>query len=176
MNKRKSKISHLFPFMLITFGGLILLGVLGYGYYIHIITNPNPAPLPETIAELSLQTHVFGAQAVEEINRLHSLEFPLSSGAVGIYGSQGQITVWVSGTPTKSRAARLTSDMEMRIAEGNSPFTPLGTRDDEERLIYELDGLGQKHFYFQSGKLLIWFAADHDIAEEVLVETLKFYP
>ena len=73
-------------------------------------------------------------------------------------------------------AARLTSDMELRIAEGTSPFSPLGSRDNGDRLVYDLDGLGQKHFYFQSSKLLIWVAADHEIAENVLAELLIFYP
>jgi len=176
MSERRLNWKRNIPVILIGLGGLILLGILGYVFYNHILTNPNPAPLPEKITEFPLQRHLFGAQAVEEINHLHNLEFPLSSGAVGIYGDQSQITVLVSGTPLKSIAARLTSDMEMRIAEGNSPFTPLGKRDDGDRLIYELDGLGQKHYYFQSGKLLIWFAADHDIAEDVLIETLAFYP
>ncbi len=175
--KRNSSVrSRIFSFVLILVGGLIILGTLGYGYYNFLFNNPKPAPLPEAIAELPLQRHVFGVQAVDEINRMHSLEFPLSSGAVGNYGVNGEITLWVSGAPTNSMAARLTSDMEMRIAEGNSPFTPLGERDDGDRLIYELDGLGQKHYYFQSGKLLVWLAFDHRVAEETLDEILEFYP
>jgi len=161
---------------LIALGSLILLGVLGYGYYQFILSNPNSAPLPETIIEFPLQRHAFGAQAVEEINNLHNLKFPLSSGAVAVYGSQGKVTLWVSGAPTKWMAKRLTSDMEARIAEGNSPFNPIGARNDGSRAIYELDGLGQKHFYFQSNNLLIWVAADHEIAENVLSEILLFYP
>ncbi len=180
MNNLKSKNKQVslktLSLFLIGLGVIIILGVFGFGYYNHLITNPKPAPLPEKISEFPLRRHIFGMQAVDEINQLHSLEFPLSSGAVGIYGNQGEITLWVSGAPTNSMAARLTSDMEMRIAEGNSPFTPLGERDDGDRLIYELDGLGQKHFYFQSGKLLIWLAADFDIAEKVLDAALVFYP
>jgi hypothetical protein len=168
--------SRLLPIALMTLGGLLLIGVLGYGIYNNILNNPNPAPLPESIVGIPLRRHSFGAMAVQEIYQMHSLEFPLSSGAVGNYGDQGEVTLWVSGAPTGSIAARLTSDMEMRIAEGNSPFTPLGVREDGDRPIYELDGLGQKHYYFQSGKLLIWLAADHGIAEQVLLETLTFYP
>ncbi len=176
MSERRINWAPIIPVILIALGGLILLGVLGYGYYNLILSNPKPAPLPETIADFPLQEHLFGVQAIDEINRLHGLEFPISSGAVGVYGELGEITIWVSGAPTRFMADRMMKDMELRIAEGNSPFTPLGARDGGDRMIYELDGLGQKHFYYQSGKLLIWLAANHNIAEQALAETLMFYP
>lgn len=176
MSERRINWAPFIPILLIALGSLIVLGVFGYGYYQFILTNPKPAPLPETIIQIPLKRHAFGAQAVGEINTLHSLKFPLSSGAVGVYGSQAQVTLWVSGAPTKWMAKRLTSDMETRIAEGNSPFNPIGARDHGSRPIYELDGLGQKHFYFQSNDLLIWVAADDEIAGDVLVELLLFYP
>jgi hypothetical protein len=66
--------------------------------------------------------------------------------------------------------------MKDKIAEGNSPFTPTGERPDGSRVIYELGGMGQKHFYFQSGDLLIWLAADVDLAEQALGQVLVFYP
>jgi len=164
------------PLIFIALGSLILLTVIGYSYYNSLLRNPKHAPVPETIAGFNLQRQTYGAQAVDEINRMHSLEFPLSLGAVGIYGSERRIILWVSGAPTQTMATRLTSDMEVRIAEGNSPFTPLGSRDDGKRKVYELDGLGQKHFYFQSGKFLIWVAADFEIAEDALSDLLVFYP
>ncbi len=176
MSKRRINWKPILPIIFIALGSLILLGVLGYGYYNALLRNPKHALLPETIAGFNLQRQTYGTQAVDEINRMHSLEFPLSSGAVGVYGSERQIILWVSGAPTQSMAARLTSDMEVRIAEGNSPFTPLGSRDDGKRKVYELDGLGQKHYYFQSRKLLIWVAADFEIAEDVLSDLLVFYP
>jgi hypothetical protein len=66
--------------------------------------------------------------------------------------------------------------MKDKIAEGNSPFTPAGERPDGGRVIYELEGMGQKHFYFQSGDLLIWLAADQEIAEQAISQVLEFYP
>lgn len=62
------------------------------------------------------------------------------------------------------------------IAAEKTPFTPVGERKDGNRTIYELNGMGQKHYYFQSGKLLVWLAADVEIAQEAIRETLKFYP
>jgi hypothetical protein len=36
--------------------------------------------------------------------------------------------------------------------------------------------LGQKHFYFQSGELIVWLAANVQDAELTLAESLTFYP
>jgi hypothetical protein len=52
----------------------------------------------------------------------------------------------------------------------------LGELKDGNRLIYELEGMGQRHYYFQSGKLLIWMAANPELAEQAITEILKFYP
>jgi hypothetical protein len=36
--------------------------------------------------------------------------------------------------------------------------------------------MDQLHFYFQSGKQLIWMSANPDLADQALEEVLKFYP
>jgi hypothetical protein len=164
------------PFLLVGAGLLLLLGSLGYLAYSHFINNPGPAPLPESLAAFPLSAHRFGAQAVAEINQLHGLAFPLSAGAVGVYGEAGQATLWVSGAPTAWQAARLNVEMTARIAEGNSPFTPSGQRQEGGRTVYALDGHGQSHFYFQAGKLLVWLAVDPEHADQALAEALRFYP
>ncbi len=72
-------------------------------------------------------------------------------------------------------AQSMLSEMEEKIAQGKSPFSPIGKRKDGKRPIYELDGFGQKHFYFRSKNLLIWLAAEAEIAERALVHTLEYY-
>ena len=66
--------------------------------------------------------------------------------------------------------------MRDKIIEGNAPFIPLGERQVGGRTVYELEGLGQKHFYFQSCDLVIWLAADANLAEGALTQSLEFYP
>ena len=63
-----------------------------------------------------------------------------------------------------------------RIAEGRSPFTSDGVRTIDKRPVYELTGLGQKHFYFQAGTQVIWLAADPALAEQALQQALQFFP
>jgi hypothetical protein len=170
------KANNFLAFLLISVGTLVLIASLGYGFFHYNLTNPGNAPLPDSLVDLPIKTHAFGRQAVGEINQLHGLEFPLLSGAVGHYGDQGQTTLWISGAPNPSMADKLTAKMVERIAEGDSPFRPTNERQDENRTIYALDGHGQKHFYFRSGKLVVWLAADVEIADQALAETLIFYP
>jgi hypothetical protein len=44
------------------------------------------------------------------------------------------------------------------------------------RTLYELTGMGQRHYYFQSNNLVVWLAADDPIAETALAGALNFYP
>lgn len=165
------------PALVLIFIGLVL-ATLGVGYALvgQAADNPGPLPLPAEIAGLPLGMRSIGRQAVGELTRLHGKGFPLSSAAVGMYGDQHQVKLWVAGVPIRPLATRMLVAMKDKIAEGNSPFTPTGARSDGGRVIYELEGMGQKHLYFQSGELLIWLATDADLAEEALALTLEFYP
>ena len=66
--------------------------------------------------------------------------------------------------------------MRSRIAEGNSPFNPIGELENGQRTIYMLEGLGQTHFYFQSGKQIVWTAVDATLYEKALQQILDYYP
>lgn len=167
---------QILPLVYIIVGALFLLSGVGYTLFWRTVENPSPAPLPEQVVGLPAARRTTGWQAVGEISRLHRKEFPLSSAAVGVYGSDQKVTLWVSGAPLELFAARMLSSMQDAIARGNSPFTPVGEERIGDRVIYVLNGMRQKHFYFQSGNLLIWLAADPSVAEKALKEILDFYP
>ncbi|NOX62341.1 MAG: hypothetical protein GXP42_10430 [Chloroflexi bacterium] len=163
--------------ILIVVGALLLTVSLGLLWFTETIAEPEAVDLPETIAGLPLVQSSYGREAVAEVARLHDKQFPLSSGAFGMYRDQNaMVMLWVTGAPMQFMAARMLSDMERSIAEGESPFTPIGVREISGRKIYELTGTGQRHFYFRSGSLLIWVAADEPVAEVALVQVLAAYP
>ena len=101
--------------------------------------------------------------------------FSLSSAAVGVYQGQANAILWVSGAPTCWHATSLTKDMRDRIAEGNNPYTPLGERKVGGTIVYALEGLGQRHYYFRAGSLMVWLAVDEGFAEAALQDCLSFY-
>ena len=65
--------------------------------------------------------------------------------------------------------------MRQKIAEGNSPFTPVDEFDSRHRKIYVLEGMGQRHYYFQSQNLVIWLAANPAFADKALQQILEVY-
>ena len=163
--------------LIIFVGALLLIGSLSYGLSSPAAGDANTMALPKLLAGLPLVNATYGPEAVAEVTRLHRKEFPLTSGAMGTYGGNGaEATLWVAGLPSDAMAEQMVAAMRDKIAEGNSPFTPTGERRQDTRVIYELAGMGQKHFYFQSNDRAIWLAADPEIAGQALQSTLEFYP
>jgi hypothetical protein len=95
-------------------------------------------------------------------------------GAVGIYGDR-DIIVWIAGAASESIAGEMTNAMQQKIAEGNSPFTPMDEIDSRNRKVYALEGMGQRHYYFQSQNLVIWLAANPAFADKALQQILEVY-
>lgn len=172
------EMKRLFPLALMSLGLLLIISTAGFWSYNQKAQKPAPAPLPERVADLSLTQSLLGEEAIAEFTRLHGNEFPLVSGAMGMYGSSHSVTLWVAGATAPSIAGKMVGAMRDKIAStsGRSPFLPIGERQAGSRTVYELDGMGQKHFYFQSGKLIVWLAVDPERAEEILTQILNFYP
>jgi hypothetical protein len=153
----------------------IIIGVVAY-YFNRVTADPQAASIPNQIAGMELTVKSEGLLALAELNQLHRQNFPLSAGAVGTYGLERSAKLWIAEAPFGFLAKQMTEAMNERIAQGNSPFTQLGEFERGERTIYQLDGLGQKHFYFQSNKAIIWLAANAEFADQAIQDTLEFYP
>jgi len=159
---------------MIVMGVVLVAGSLFFG----LVTNSSgkTASLPESIAGVPLKTADYGAQAVAEITSLHQKDLLVSSGAKGLYGTAGQISLWVAGFSSNADAGQSLQSMTEKISQGNSPFSFTDQKQVAGRPINELEGMGQKHFYFQSGKSVIWLAADLQLADRALKDVLNFYP
>lgn len=161
--------------ILIGIGLLLFFAAGAWIYFNNLITHPAAISLPDQIAGLRITEYKIGAQAAADFVNLHGRQFLISSGAIGVYGDD-QITVWAAGAPLDFIASRMVEAMREKIAEGNSPFTPTEQFDQGKRTIYALEGMGQKHFYFQSKNLIIWLAADPSIADIAIQQILEAYP
>ena len=162
--------------LLIASGIVVVLVALVYGVYQQRVSQIEPAPLPGEIAGLSLGARVLGVPALDELSWMHGQDFQLNQAAVGNYGPGNEITIYVAGTPLGFMAGRLVTDMRDKIASSDTPFTPLAERQYGSRRVYELEGMGQKHFYFRSGNLVIWLAGNEQEAERGMQHALEFYP
>lgn len=166
---------RIFPIGLIGLGILLTFGAVSSLYFDNLVNQPTRVLLPEQVAGLQMSDHKTDAQAAAELKNLHNQQFPLTSGAIGIYGGR-QITLWAAGAPLNFMASRMVEAMREKIAQGNSPFTPIEQFTQGKRTIYFLEGMGQKHYYFQSKNLVIWLAVDPAFADEALEQILEAYP
>ena len=164
-----------FPLLLITIGLLLSLAAFGQLYRSSRQVVAASGVLPAKIAGLELNNSASGAAAISEFTSMHGKEFPVISGDIGHYGN-GWITLWVAGTASDRIAAEMVSSMRARIADGNSPFTPVSEIQSGNRTVYVLDGMGQKHFYFQSKNLVVWLASDASVADGAIQQILEVYP
>jgi hypothetical protein len=164
-----------FPLVLITAGILLSLAAFGQIYRSSREPVATSNILPVQIAGLNLNSSESGEAAISEFTSMHGKAFPVISGDIGHYGN-GWITLWVAGTSADSIAAEMVNSMQARIAEGNSPFTPVKEIQNGNRTVYVLDGMGQKHFYFQSKNLVIWLASDASVADGAIQQILEVYP
>ncbi len=154
---------------------IIITGVIVYSQK-NVFSQPGDAELPKSLVGLRLENSIFGRTAVNEIVRLHDGAFPLTSGAAGSYGGNGEVKLWAAGTESGVSASKLVSAMRDAISAGDSPFQPINETSLKGRKVYYLTGMGQRHYYFRAGSMVVWLAAEPDLADQVLEEVLEFYP
>jgi hypothetical protein len=165
-------VRRILPILLIGAGILLIAGLM---YFNSLVGQPVAIPLPDQIAGRRMTNYTTGAQAVVEFENLHGKQFPVTSGAIGIYGDR-EITLWAASAPSEAIALEMTNAMQEKIAKGTSPFTPLEQFNQGDRTIYILEGMGQKHYYFQSKNLVIWLAVSPTLADQAIQQTLEVYP
>jgi hypothetical protein len=164
-----------FAYLLMVSGIIFVTIAIAINFLLIKLEKSNPAWLPEVVAGLRLEPQVLGKEAVSEINRLHGKSFTLVDGAVSRYGS-GQVTLWVSQAKSTNSAEEILLAMRDSIAARESPYTPLGESKHAKRIVYEVEGLGQLHYYFRSSDLVVWVATDKNCADAALADALGFFP
>jgi hypothetical protein len=161
---------------LIVFGLVLVIFAIVYPFDELGSEEATTPTVPEQVAGIPLTAQVTGNTAVEEITQMHGKDFNLTDGSRGSYGPNHEIIIWVSGSASEADASQLVIDMRDKIAEGNSPFEIIGKELIDGRAVYLLEGLGQMHYYFQSGDQVIWLATNPDQAEDALAQVLEYYP
>jgi hypothetical protein len=132
--------------------------------------------IPKLLAGVGLSEVDHGVDAVKEITQLHQKDLGVVDGAMGVYGNNNQISLWVARFSTSAIADQMVSAMREKITPGKFPFSPTGSIQINDHTIYKLEGMGQNHYYFQSDSLVIWLAADGGLADQALKDVLNNYP
>ena len=159
---------------LIIFGVVLVVFVLIYPFDTANV-NSDAAPLPEEIAGLSLQAASTGLPDVDEIADLGEVNFDLTAWALGSYGADGEVTLWVAESASEVAASELLVAIQEENADGNSPYEMTGEETGDDRVVYRMEGVGKTYYFFQSGKVVVWLAADPSLGKQALEQVLAFY-
>jgi hypothetical protein len=83
----------------------------------------------------------------------------------------------VSASPSALAASRLLWRMNRRMAGGTEVFSAPRPQQVGERSVFSTEGIGQIHYYYQSGARVIWLAVPPGPhASSSLEGLLKAYP
>lgn len=174
-NQIMMRMMRRFAIGLMVIGVWLVVGTIGWTFFDHPSSQFSEVSLPNSIAGIHLSSSTTGAQAIKEVSSMHGKEFPIEFGEIGIYGNR-ELTLWVAGAASDEVAAQMTIAMQEKIAKGNSPFIPTNEIQNKDRKVYVLDGMGQRHYYFQSENLVIWLAANPSVADAAIQQILEVYP
>src|SRR3990172_8617137 len=105
----------------------------------------SPVHLPSVLAGQSLISSVRGADAQDQVARLHGKSIDITDALVGQY--RGGITLSESAL----KASSLLWAMNRRMAGGTATFSAPRPAQRHERTVFLTQGIGLEHVYFQRG-------------------------
>jgi hypothetical protein len=134
--------------------------------------------LPESIGAFRLQNMKSGTEAKKEITRLHGKNLDFRTGYIGTYKhGHKKAMLWISDYDAKAKAAEEVEKMARRIQtrEGKE-FRHFRMISIEGKPVYFVVGMGQAHYFYQTGNKVIWLAVDPQLAKETIRDLIGKIP
>ena len=143
--------------------------------FLLVSCNSTDIPLPQSIGSMRLDKVQSGEEARQEIDRLHGKQISLLRGYIGMYVAEnGRGQLWVSEHSSDSEATEAVEKMAHGIQQGKQQeFWHFRKMKIERRPVYLAVGMGQAHYFFQSGAKVIWLAVDPSLAKEAIRDTVR---
>lgn len=140
------------------------------------LANPTILPaqlnkdgIPIQIGTLTLKNSQLGKDTLSEFESMHGSSFDLKTGYRADYGDDtAKATLWVGQAQSADSAQTLVKEMADKIGSGNAMFSNLKALNISGRTIYEVEGLGQLHFFYAANDKIVWLASDPDHAPDAL--------
>ena len=128
---------------------------------------------PSKIGEMSLFNSVQGEEALESINRLHGKKIKLHDGIVAHYEKDGKMAmVWIGLASDKGEATALINQMVGRIRGGSKVFSFVKQFKTHGTEIFQLSGMGQRHFIYQKSDKVVWVSLDRKVKTKFLTDAM----
>jgi len=152
--------------------------LIGFSLFLLIPLESMGNMLPESIGEFRLQKMESGEKAKKEIARLHGKNLDFRTGYIGTYTlGNTKAKLWISDYNSKIEAAGEVERMARRIQtrEGKE-FRHFRMIPIEGIPIYFVVGMGQAHYFYQTGNKVIWLAVDPRLAKETIRDLIGKIP
>jgi len=133
--------------------------------------------LPAKAGTLHLLNTLRGTAANKLMYRMHGKMTGTHASIIGYYGnSENKNVLYISSFESIESAEKALIKMASKIKKGSAGFTPVTAEQINERLVYQTSGMGLKHFFYRSGRFLIWWQAEPDKADKTFqdIHTFKF--
>jgi len=140
-------------------------------------TSPVLLKLPAKAGTLHRVNTVRGTAANKFMYRMHGKTTGTHESIIGYYGnSDNKNVLHVSAFESTENAEKALINMASKIKKGSAGFTPVTAEQINELLVYQTSGMGLKHFFYRSGRFLIWWQAEPDKADKTFqdIHTFKF--
>ncbi len=134
--------------------------------------------IPPALAGLPLTHSARGAQALEDVARLHRRTIFARDGLVAHYERNGSVAMlYVTRAYVAPVAwwqfSKMVEGIERGTENAEGQFVHLKAREQDGLTVYSTVGLGQIHYFYRSGSAIVWLAADPGVARAALGEVLR---
>ncbi|MBW2556462.1 MAG: hypothetical protein JRE07_06080 [Deltaproteobacteria bacterium] len=151
---------------------LILIALL---IFISCSNGNNSNYLPNKLGELNLTKVIQNKKATVIINKMHDRKLDDCKNFIAIYGdNHSKNILYVSVYENAENAETNLKNMAIKMATGSSVFSPLTHRKMGNKVHFETEGMGFKHYFYRVDNILIWWQVEPDKAETTFSDLLKF--
>lgn len=158
--------------------------VIGLSFGQNVLVPRMQREAPERLGNLELVDSYKGTEAMAQINRLHGLDIHLADAFVAVYThsspyhGNSHATVRVGRAENAGAASRLTRRMVDSIKEGGSAFSNLQRLNISSQEVFQVDGPGGAHFFYNSGKLretVVWVTVEAADTLKIMEQVVKSF-
>jgi hypothetical protein len=168
-------------FQLLVVAGFLALVWFSFGQ--NVLAPRKQPSVPEKLGVLELVDSYEGAQALAQIRRLHGGDVGLVSAIVAEYAhakspyhsGNERLTVWIGRAESRDAAVELTHRMIDGIEKGGAGFSNLQQLTIAGHEVFQVDGPGGQHFFYQSRERVIWLTTEAADAMPLLQQALKIF-
>ena len=174
--RRKKRRRLLLVQLLIVIGFMILLW---FSFGQNVLSPEKQEGVPEQLGRLELVSSIVGSDALSQINSLHGTNINLVTAYIASYArSNERVTIWVGYAETSDSASELITIMIDGIADGNPVFSNLQQLTVAGHEVFQIEGVGGEHFFYQSEKpreSVVWLSIEAADSMPILEQAVKIF-